>query len=115
MHHHARTKCIDWFITFQVEDVVVTVPFPKQVLNVNLTPSGEVSICYVIQLFSHKIVYGESGTRFVKNRESQSRTKSPKNLKLKMLWPLCNQTINLETDSKTLCYRILKLKYSPFI
>ena len=54
MHHHARTKCIDWFITFQVEDVVVTVPFPKQVLNVNLTPSGEVSICYVIQLFSHK-------------------------------------------------------------
>ena len=49
MHHHARTKCIDWFITFQVEDVVVTVPFPKQVLNVNLTPSGEVSICYVIQ------------------------------------------------------------------
>ena len=28
------------FVDFQVEDVVVTVPFPKQVLNVNLTPSG---------------------------------------------------------------------------
>ena len=41
-------KWIDWFIIFQVEDVVVTVPFPKQVLNVNLTPSGKVSICYVI-------------------------------------------------------------------
>ena len=28
------------FVNFKVEDVVVTVPFPKQVLNVNLTPSG---------------------------------------------------------------------------
>ena len=44
-----NSKWIDWFIIFQVEDVVVTVPFPKQVLNVNLTPSGEVCICYVIQ------------------------------------------------------------------
>ena len=42
-----NSKWIDWFIIFQVEDVVVTVPFPKQVLNVNLTPSGEVSICYM--------------------------------------------------------------------
>ena len=44
--------------------------------------------------------YGESGARLVKNRESQSRNKSPK---------------NLETDSKTLYYSILKLKYSPSI
>ena len=29
------------FISRKVDDVVVTVPFPKQVLNVNLTPSGE--------------------------------------------------------------------------
>ena len=49
-----NSKWIGWFIIFQVEDVVVTVPFPKQVLNVNLTPSGEVSISYVIQLFSYK-------------------------------------------------------------
>ena len=59
--------------------------------------------------------YGESGTCLVKNRESQSRTKSPKNPKLKMLWPLCNQTVNLETDYKTLYYSILELKYSPSI
>ena len=32
-----------------------------------------------------------------------------------MLGPLCNQTVNLKTDSKTLCYSILKLKYSPSI
>ena len=34
-------------------------------------------------------------------------------LKLKMLGPLCNQTVNLKTDSKTLYYSILKKNYSP--
>ena len=32
-----------------------------------------------------------------------------------MLWPLCNQTVDLETDTKTLYYSLLKLKYSPSI
>ena len=32
-----------------------------------------------------------------------------------MLGPLCNQTVNLKADSKTLYYSILKLKYSPSI
>ena len=34
-----------------------------------------------------------------------------------MLGPLCNQTVNLESDAKTLYlyYSLLKLKYSPFI
>ena len=32
-----------------------------------------------------------------------------------MLWPLCNKTVNLNTDSKTLYYSILTLKYSPSI
>ena len=32
-----------------------------------------------------------------------------------MLGPLCNQTVNLETDAKTLHYSLLKLKYSPSI
>ena len=40
------------------------------------------------------------------------KTTSPK---LKMLWPLCNQTVNLKKDSKALYYSILKLKYSPSI
>ena len=30
-----------------------------------------------------------------------------------MLEPFCNQTVNLKTDSKTLYYSILKLKYIP--
>ena len=34
---------------------------------------------------------------------------------MKMLGPLSNQTINLKTDTKTLHYSILKLKYSPSI
>ena len=35
--------------------------------------------------------------------------------KLKMLGPLCNQTVSLKTHSKTLYCSILKLKYSPSI
>ena len=32
-----------------------------------------------------------------------------------MLGPLCNQTVNLETDAKTLYYSLRKLNYSPSI
>ena len=32
-----------------------------------------------------------------------------------MLGPLCNQTVSLKTDSKTLYYSTLKLKFSPSI
>ena len=38
-----------------------------------------------------------------------------RSLKLKMLGSLCNQTVNLKTDSQTLYYSILKLKYSSSI
>jgi len=38
----------------------------------------------------------------------KKRTRSPK---LKMLGPLCNWIVNLETDAKTLYYNLLKLKY----
>ena len=55
------------------------------------------------------------GLVLLKNREPQSRTKSHKNPKLKILWPYCDQMVTLETDSKTLYYSILKLKYSPSI
>ena len=43
---------------------------------------------------------------------TSKKTRRPK---LKMLGPLCNQRINLETDAKTLNYSLLKLKYSPSI
>ena len=39
---------------------------------------------------------------------NSSHTKTSPNLK--MLRPLCNHTVNLKTDSKTLYYSILKLK-----
>ena len=57
------------------------------------------------------------GTHLVKTHESQSITnesqlKKAKSSKLKMLGPLCNQTVNLNTDFKTLYYSMLKLKCS---
>ena len=59
------------------------------------------------------------GTHLVKNHASQSKTNesqsTKKSLELKMLQPLCNQTVNLKTYSKTLYYSMLKLKYIPSI
>ena len=46
---------------------------------------------------------------------NESHFKNTGSPKLKMLGPLCNQTVNLETDSKTLYYNVLLLKYSPSI
>ena len=54
---------------------------------------------------------------FVTNSYGESWDKSgekswvpvKKSLKLKMLGPLCNQTVNLRTDSKTLYYSILNV------
>ena len=41
--------------------------------------------------------------------------KKKKGPKWKMLGSLCNETVNLKTDSQTLYYSILKLKYSSSI
>ena len=62
-----------------------------------------------------QIVMVSPGTHFVKNYESQSRTMCKITANPIMLAPLCNQTVNLKADSKTLYYSILKLKYSPSI
>ena len=56
-----------------------------------------------------KIVMVSPGTDLVKNHESltitnESQFKKTRRPKLKMLGPLCNQTVNLETDAKTLYY-----------
>ena len=52
----------------------------------------------------------------LKNHVSQSRTNESQFKKQGvMLEPLCNQTVNLETDAKTLYYSLLKLKYSSSI
>ena len=63
-----------------------------------------------------QIVMVSPGTHLVKNYESQFRTnesqlkkkkkKKTASLKLKMLGPLSNQTVNLNTDSKTLFYSV---------
>ena len=67
-----------------------------------------------------QIVMVSPGTHLVKNHESLSITNESqftktRSSKLKMLGPLCNQSVNLETDAKTLYYSLLKLKYSPAI
>ena len=56
------------------------------------------------------------GTHLIKNHETMSITnelllKTTRGHKLKVLAPSCNQTVNLETDDKTLYCRLLKLKY----
>ena len=48
-------------------------------------------------------------------KKDKTTTTTTTSQKLKMLGPLSNQTINLKTDTKTLHYSILKLKYSPSI
>ena len=59
------------------------------------------------------------GTHLVKNHGTQSRNSESQlkkeSPKLNLLGPLCNQTVNLKADSKTLHYSILKLQYSPSI
>ena len=80
----------------------------------------------VVPVILLQIVMVSPGTHFVKNpRVPGSRTnksqfkKKPTttttNPKSKMLGPLCNQTVNLQPDAKTLYYSILKIKYSPSI
>ena len=65
-----------------------------------------------------QIVMVSPGTHLVKNHESlsitnESHLKETMSPELKVLGPLCNQTVNLETDAKTLHYSLPKLKYSP--
>ena len=52
-----------------------------------------------------QIVMVSPGTHLVKNHESRPIT-NPSQIKKKgvILRPLCNQTVNLETDAKTLYY-----------
>ena len=60
----------------------------------------EVNITAVILL---QIVMVSPGTHFVKNRESHLKKKKKKkktNPTLKMVWPLCNQTVNLQRTPK---------------
>ena len=67
-----------------------------------------------------QIVMVSPGTHLVKKHESlsitnESQFKTTRSPKLKMLGPLCNQTVNLATDAKTLYYSLLKLNCSPSI
>ena len=64
-----------------------------------------------------QIVMVSPGTHLVKNHASlfitnECQFKKTRSPKLKMLGPLCSQTVNLETDAKTLNYRLLELNYS---
>ena len=62
-----------------------------------------------------QIGMGSPGTHFVKNHESQFK-KSDSEIESALGGaPLCNQTVNLKTDSKTLYYSLLEFKYIPSI
>ena len=66
-----------------------------------------------------QIVMVSPKTHLVKIHESQVQNqwvlvKKKMSLKLKMLGPLCDHTVNLKTDSKTVYYSLLKLKYILF-
>ena len=74
----------------------------------NILHTARISILVILL----QIVMVSPGTYLVKNHESLLKKMS---LKLKMLGPLCNQTVNLKTDSKTPYYSALKLKHSPSI
>ena len=61
-----------------------------------------------------QIVMVSPETDLVKNHESlsitnESQFKKTRRPTLKMLGPLCNQIVNLETDAKTFYYSLLKL------
>ena len=62
-----------------------------------------------------QMVMVSPGTHLVKTHQSlsitnESQFKKPRSPKLKMLGPLRNQTVNMETDAKSLYYSLLKLK-----
>ena len=62
-----------------------------------------------------QMVMVSPGTHLVKTHQSlsitnESQLKKSRSPKLKMLGPLCNQTVNMETDAKSLYYSLLKLK-----
>ena len=76
------------------------------------------SYCAVVTSFPvifWQIVMVNSGTHLVKTHDSlsitnESQFKKSRSPKLKMLGPLCNQMVNMETDAKSLYYSLLKLK-----
>ena len=78
----------------------------------NIIVGYKLQTCTVILL---QIVTVSPGTDLVKNHESllsitnESQFKKTRSPKLKMFGFLWNQTINLETDAKTLYYSLLKL------
>ena len=66
-----------------------------------------------------QIVMVSPKTHLVKIHEFQVQNqwvlvKKKMSLKLKMLGPLRDHTVNLKTDSKTVYYSLLKLKYILF-
>ena len=77
-------------------------------LSLNTTDTFYLRYRMMISLILLQIVMVSPGTHLVKNHESQSRTNESQ---FKNQWvpgSLCNHTVNLKTDSKTLYYSLLK-------
>ena len=77
----------------------LTSSLPESVVSKEKFPRYDPVILLQIVMVSPR------GTHLVKNHESQLKKTSPK---LKMIGPLCHQTVNQKTDSKTLYYSMLK-------
>ena len=104
---------------------------PKQKKEKSNSPSswkklkGQSYSCSKIEeytaVISLQMIMVSPGTHFVKNHESQSMNqwfpvkKNKNSTKRKTIGPLCNQTVSLKTDFKTLNYSVRKLKYSPIL
>ena len=71
-------------------------------------------LCTSLLVILLQIVMVSPGTHLVKIHESQFTTIESQ-FKNKSTGSLCNHTVNLKTDFKTLSYSLLKLKYTPSI
>ena len=58
--------------------------------------------------------YGESWDSFCKKLGVPVQNQQVPKI-IEMFGPLCNQTVNSKTDSKTLYYSTLKLKYTMYM
>ena len=92
-------------LTFFASWVGYFLIWPKQVGATNRVWLSGSQVLKRVSVILLQIVVLSHGTLLEKNRESQSITiksqfKKAMSQKLKMCGPLCNQTVNLKTDSK---------------
>ena len=74
--------------------------------------SQEINSSDVLTVILSQIIVVSPATHLVNPSPEPMSPRKKKSQKLKMLGPLCNQTVYVKTDSKSLYYSMLILKYS---